>query len=37
LAEAIELPPETGETFLENALGKARAAAASHRSGGDRR
>lgn len=27
LADAIELPPETGETFVENALGKARAAA----------
>jgi XTP/dITP diphosphohydrolase len=26
LSEAIELPPETGETYLENALGKARAA-----------
>jgi len=29
LPEEIELPPETGETFLENALGKARAAAAA--------
>jgi XTP/dITP diphosphohydrolase len=27
LAEAIELPPETGETYVENALGKARTAA----------
>jgi XTP/dITP diphosphohydrolase len=26
LPEVIELPPETGETFAENALGKARAA-----------
>src|SRR5436305_13757233 len=25
----VELPPETGETFAENALGKARAAAAA--------
>ena len=29
LPEAVELPPETGETFAENALGKARAAAAA--------
>jgi XTP/dITP diphosphohydrolase len=29
LPDDIELPPETGETFLENALGKARAAAAA--------
>jgi XTP/dITP diphosphohydrolase len=28
LPEAVELPPENGETFAENALGKARAAAA---------
>lgn len=28
LPEAVELPPEDGETFAENALGKARAAAA---------
>jgi XTP/dITP diphosphohydrolase len=28
LPEHVELPPETGETFVENALGKARAAAA---------
>jgi XTP/dITP diphosphohydrolase len=27
LPDDVELPPETGETFLENALGKARAAA----------
>ena len=27
LPEEVELPPETGETFAENALGKARAAA----------
>src|SRR5271155_5387268 len=27
LGEEIELPPETGATFAENALGKARAAA----------
>jgi XTP/dITP diphosphohydrolase len=27
LPDAVELPPETGETFAENALGKARAAA----------
>jgi XTP/dITP diphosphohydrolase len=27
LPEAVELPPEDGETFAENALGKARAAA----------
>jgi XTP/dITP diphosphohydrolase len=27
LPEDVELPPETGETFAENALGKARAAA----------
>jgi XTP/dITP diphosphohydrolase len=27
LPDSIELPPETGETFAENALGKARAAA----------
>jgi XTP/dITP diphosphohydrolase len=26
LPDAVELPPETGETFAENALGKARAA-----------
>jgi XTP/dITP diphosphohydrolase len=29
LAEGIELPPETGETFVDNALPKARAAAAA--------
>lgn len=29
LPEGIELPPETGETFAENALGKARAAQAA--------
>src|SRR3954454_6765755 len=29
LPDDIELPPETGETFAENALGKARAAAAA--------
>jgi XTP/dITP diphosphohydrolase len=29
LPEHVELPPETGETFAENALGKARAAAAA--------
>jgi XTP/dITP diphosphohydrolase len=29
LPEAVTLPPEDGETFAENALGKARAAAAS--------
>ncbi len=29
LADAVELPPEDGETFAENALGKARAAAAA--------
>jgi XTP/dITP diphosphohydrolase len=29
LADAVELPPETGETFAENALGKARATAAA--------
>jgi XTP/dITP diphosphohydrolase len=29
LPEAVELPPEDGETFAENALGKARAAAAA--------
>lgn len=28
LPDAVQLPPETGETFAENALGKARAAAA---------
>jgi len=28
LPEMVELPPETGETFVENALAKARAAAA---------
>jgi XTP/dITP diphosphohydrolase len=28
LADDVELPPETGETFAENAFGKARAAAA---------
>jgi len=27
LPDSVELPPETGETFAENALGKARAAA----------
>jgi XTP/dITP diphosphohydrolase len=27
LSEGVELPPEDGETFVENALGKARAAA----------
>jgi XTP/dITP diphosphohydrolase len=29
LPDAVELPPEDGETFAENALGKARAAAAA--------
>ena len=29
LPEDVELPPETGETFAENAIGKARAAAAA--------
>ena len=29
LPDEVELPPETGETFAENALGKARAAAAA--------
>jgi XTP/dITP diphosphohydrolase len=29
LPDDIELPPETGDTYLENALGKARAAAAA--------
>ena len=29
LPAAVELPPEEGETFVENALGKARAAAAA--------
>jgi XTP/dITP diphosphohydrolase len=29
LPDDVELPPETGETFLENAFGKARAAAAA--------
>ncbi|HEX3510880.1 MAG TPA: RdgB/HAM1 family non-canonical purine NTP pyrophosphatase [Solirubrobacteraceae bacterium] len=29
LADAVELPPEDGTTFAENALGKARAAAAA--------
>jgi XTP/dITP diphosphohydrolase len=29
LPDAVELPPETGATFAENALGKARAAAAA--------
>jgi XTP/dITP diphosphohydrolase len=29
LPAGVELPPETGETFAENALGKARAAAAA--------
>jgi XTP/dITP diphosphohydrolase len=29
LPEGVELPPEDGETFAENALGKARAAAAA--------
>jgi XTP/dITP diphosphohydrolase len=29
LPEAVELPPEDGETFAENALGKARAAVAA--------
>ena len=29
----VELPPEDGETFAENALGKARAAAPAHRRG----
>src|SRR3954469_11651973 len=29
LPEDVELPPETGETFAENALGKARAAHAA--------
>ena len=29
LPDDVELPPETGETFLDNALGKARAAAAA--------
>ncbi len=48
LPDAVQLPPEDGETFAENALGKARAAAAAtgevtiaddsgHRSGGARR
>ncbi|HEY7953133.1 MAG TPA: non-canonical purine NTP pyrophosphatase, partial [Solirubrobacteraceae bacterium] len=27
LPEEVQLPPEDGETFVENALGKARAAA----------
>jgi XTP/dITP diphosphohydrolase len=31
LPDEVELPPETGETFVENALGKARAAAAATR------
>jgi XTP/dITP diphosphohydrolase len=30
LPPEVELPPETGETFAENALGKARAAHAAH-------
>jgi XTP/dITP diphosphohydrolase len=29
LPDDVELPPETGDTFVENALGKARAAAAA--------
>jgi len=29
LPDGVELPPETGETFADNALGKARAAAAA--------
>jgi XTP/dITP diphosphohydrolase len=29
LPDSVQLPPETGETFAENALGKARAAAAA--------
>jgi XTP/dITP diphosphohydrolase len=29
LPDAVELPPETGDSYLENALGKARAAAAA--------
>ena len=33
LPDAVELPPEDGETFAENALGKARAAAARDRRG----
>jgi XTP/dITP diphosphohydrolase len=32
LPEGVELPPETGTTFAENALGKARAAAAATQS-----
>ena len=31
LPDDVELPPETATTFAENALGKARAAAAAHR------
>jgi XTP/dITP diphosphohydrolase len=31
LPDEVELPPETGETFADNALGKARAAAATGR------
>jgi XTP/dITP diphosphohydrolase len=31
LERSFELPPEDGETFAENALGKARAAAQAHR------
>ena len=34
LPEDFELPPEDGETFAENALGKARAAALGERAGG---
>ena len=37
LPEDVELPPETGTTFADNALGKARAAAGRHRAAGDRR
>ena len=37
LPDDVELPPETGETFEENALIKARAAAAGHRRARDRR
>ena len=37
LPDEIELPPETGTTFAENALGKARAAAAATGAPGDRR
>ncbi len=37
LPDEVELPPEDGETFAENALGKARAAAAATGRAGDRR